>query len=85
MSRVCPASAIIRARARVIGVVKLDPCVGASSTGPYVLLVDPRLESVGLPCDWSLSGLLGIVPGARRTGRLLVLPNAEPLSLNVPL
>ncbi len=61
MSRVCPASAIIRAQARVLGPVKLGPPVG-----PYVLLVDPRLESVGLPCDWSLSGSLGIVPGARR-------------------
>ncbi len=34
--------------------------------GPYVLLVGPRLESVGLLCDWSLTGSLGIVLGARR-------------------
>ncbi len=81
MFRVCPASAINRARARVIGPVwVLRPPVG-----PYVLLVDPRLESGGLPCDWSLSGSLCIVPGARRTGWLLVVPNAEPLSLSVPL
>ncbi len=33
LSRVCPASAIIRDRVRVIGPVKLDPCVGASSAG----------------------------------------------------
>ncbi len=37
------------------------------SMGPFVLLVDPRLESVGLPCDWSLFGPLGIERGARRT------------------
>ncbi len=34
--------------------------------GPYELLVGLRLEFVGLPCDWSLSGSLGIVPGERR-------------------
>ncbi len=36
MSRVCPAWAIIRARARVIGPVKLGPRVGASSAGGSV-------------------------------------------------
>ncbi len=36
LSRVCPASAIIRATARVIGPVKLGPCVGASSAGGSV-------------------------------------------------
>ncbi len=35
-SRVCPASANIRARALVIGLVKLGPCVGASSAGGSV-------------------------------------------------
>ncbi len=77
MSRFCPAMAIIRARARVIGPVKLGPCVGASSDGGSVC--------VGLPFDWSLSGSPGIVPGARRIDGLLVVPNAEPLSLSVPL
>ncbi len=38
-----------------------------------VLLVHTRLESVGLPCGWSLSGSLGIVLGARRTDELLVI------------
>ncbi len=33
LSRVYPASAIIRARARVIGPLKLGPNVGASSAG----------------------------------------------------
>ncbi len=36
LSHVCPAWAIIRARARVIGPVKLGPCVGASSAGVSV-------------------------------------------------
>ncbi len=43
----------------VIGFVKLLVWV---LRPPYVLPVDPRLESVGLPCDWSLSESLGIVP-----------------------
>ncbi len=32
LSCVCPASAITRARTRIIGPVKIGPCVGASST-----------------------------------------------------
>ncbi len=66
MSRFCPAMAIIRARARVIGPVKLGPCVGASSAGGSVRAPGRSpTKSVRLPCDWSLSGSLGIVPGAR--------------------
>ncbi len=36
LSRVCPTSAIIRARVRVISPVKLGPCVGASQVGRSV-------------------------------------------------
>ncbi len=83
LSRVCHAPSIVRALAHVTEPVKLGPCVGALTVG--VFLVDPRLESVGLPRGWTLSGSLGIEQGTRRTDRLLVVPNTRPLSLSVTL
>ncbi len=50
--------------------------VHRKSVGPYVFLVDPRIESEGRPCDLSYSGSFGIVPGAKRIDWLPVVPNA---------